>query len=195
MHPYEQIPLDTAGYVVAAWLIGAHLWMLLKPSESKNFLLKLPRNRVIAPWLMGAGMFWFWLLVAPDGLGPLSKLQMDLGEFNQAKNLMRILVPLAAAGMIMYVKDFLAVRALGLLALMAAAPLLYAAFLEPPASRLLISILAYAMIFNGLFWVGMPYLMRDAITWVTKTESRYRAASLAGLGYGIAVLVCAIVWW
>ena len=195
MHPYEKIPLDTAGYVVAAWLISAHLWMLLKPTESKDFLLKLPRNRVIAPWLMGAGMFWFWLLVAPDGLGPLSKLQMDLGEFNRAKNLMRILVPLAAAGMIMYVKDFLAVRALGLLALMAAAPLLYAAFLEPPASRLLISIFAYAMIFNGLFWVGMPYLMRDAITWVTKTESRYRSASLAGLGYGIAVLVCAMIWW
>jgi hypothetical protein len=195
MHPYEKIPLDTAGYVVAAWLIGAHLWMLLKPTESKDLLLKLPRNRVIAPWLMGAGMFWFWLLVAPDGLGPLSKLQMDLGEFNRAKNLMRILIPIAAAGMIMHVKEFLAVRSVGLLALIAAAPVLYSAYLEPPATRLLISIFAYAMIFSGLFWVGMPYLMRDAITWVTKTESRYRAASLAGLGYGIAVLVCAVVWW
>jgi len=195
MHPYENIPLNTVGYVLAAWLIALHLWMLLKPEESKNFFTKLPRNRSLAPWLMGAGMLWFWLLVAPSGLGPLSKLQMDLGEFNRAKNIMRILVPIAAVGMIMHVKEFLAVRAIGLLALMAAAPLLYSAYLEPPASRLLVPIFAYGMIFKGLFWVGMPFLMRDAITWVTKTHGRYRLASLGGLGYGVTVLVCAILWW
>lgn len=195
MHPYEKIPLNTAGYVLAAWLIALHLWMLLKQEDSKKFFIGLPRNRALAPWLMGIGMFWFWLLVAPNGLGPLSKLQMDLGEFNRAKNLMRILVPIAAAGMIMHVKEFLAVRAIGLLALMAAAPLLYSAYLEPPSSRLLIPIFGYAMIFKGLFWVGMPFLMRDAITWVTKTDARYRAAAFGGLAYGIAVLVCAILWW
>ncbi len=195
MHPYENIPLNTVGYILAAWLIALHLWMLLKPIESKNFFIKLPRNKTLGPWLMGAGMLWFWLLIAPDKLGIFSKLQMDLGEFNQAKNIMRILVPVAAAGMIMHVKEFLTIRAIGLLALMAAAPLLYAAYLEPPASRLLIPIFAYVLIFKGLFWVGMPFVMRDAITWVTKTDSRYKLATLGGLGYGIAVLVCAILWW
>ncbi len=195
MHPYEKIPLSAAGCVLAAWLIGLHLWMLLKPAESKQFFVKLPRNRVLAPWLMGAGMFWFWLLIAPGGLGPLSKLQMDLGEFNNAKMLLRILVPIAAAGMILHVKEFLAVRGLGLLALMAAAPLLYAAYLEPPTSRLLVPIFAYVMVFKGLFWVGMPYTMRDTITWVTKTDTRYRLATLGGLAYGIATLACAILWW
>ena len=195
MHPYEKIPLNVAGYVLAAWLIGLHLWMLLKPAESKDFFQKLPRNRALAPWLMGIGMLWFWLLIAPDNLGILSKLQMDLGEFNRAKNIMRILVPIAAAGMIMHVKEFLAVRAIGLIALMGAAPLLYAAYLEPSASRLLVPIFAYVMIFKGLFWVGMPYLMRDTITWVTQTDGRYRAAALGGLGYGVAVLVCAIFSW
>ncbi len=195
MHPYEKIPLNTIGYILATWLIALHLWMLLKPAESKDFFIKLPRNRTLGPWLMGAGMLWFWLLVAPDKLGIFSKLQMDLGEFNRAKNIMRILVPIAAAGMIMHVKEFLTVRAIGLLVLMAAAPLLYAAYLEPPASRLLIPFYAYALIFNGMFWVGMPFLMRDAITWVTKTDSRYKLAALGGLGYGVAVLVCAILWW
>jgi len=195
MHPYETISLDTAGYVLAAWLIGLHCWMLLKPAESREFLIKLPRNRTIAPWLMGAGMFWFWLLVAPDGLGPLSKLQMDLGEFNQAKSLLRIIIPIAALGMITQVKEFLAIRGIGLLALMAAAPLIYAAYLESPSSRLLIPIYAYAMVFGGLFWVGMPFTLRDLITWVTKTESRFRISAFAGLGYGVLVLICAILWW
>ena len=195
MHPYEKIPLNTAGYVLAAWLIGLHLWMLLKPAESKEFFQKLPRNRYLGPWFMGLGMAWFWLLIAPDGLGIFSKLQMDLGDFNRAKNILRILVPIAAAGMIMHVKEFLAVRGLGLLALMAAAPFLYAAYLEPPASRLLVPIFAYVMIFKGLFWVGMPYTMRDAITWATKTDGRYKLLTVGGLGYGVAVLVCAILWW
>ena len=195
MHPYEEIPLNTADYVLAAWLIGLHLWMLLKPGESKEFFQKLPRNRYLGAWFMGLGMAWFWLLIAPDGLGMISKLQMDLGDFNRAKNFMRILVPLAAAGMIIYVKEFLAVRGLGLLALMAAAPLLYSAYLEPPTSRLLVPIFAYIMIFKGLFWVGMPYTMRDAITWATKNDARYRLLSLGGLGYGVAVLVCAIAFW
>jgi len=195
MHPYETISLDTAGYVLASWLIGLHCWMLMKPTASRNFLIKLPRNGAIAPWLMGAGMFWFWLLVAPDGLGPLSKLQMDLGEFNQAKNLLRIIIPIAALGMITQVKEFLAIRGIGLLALMAAAPLIYAAYLESPISRLLIPIYAYAMVFGGLFWVGMPFTLRDLITWVTKTESRFRISAFAGLGYGVLVLICAILWW
>ncbi len=195
MHPYEKIPLNAAGYVLAAWLIGLHVWMLMKPEESKNFFRKLPRNRSLGPWFLGAGMLWFWLLIAPDKLGVLSSLQMDLGEFNNAKNILRILVPIAAYGIIVHVKEFLSVRGLGLLALMAAAPLLYSAYLEPPISRLLISIFTYAMIFAGLFWVSMPYTMRDGITWAIKTNSRYRALTLAGLGYGIAILVCSILFW
>ncbi|MGJ8678617.1 MAG: hypothetical protein ACSHX0_13980 [Akkermansiaceae bacterium] len=195
MHPYEKLPLNTVGYILAAWLICLHLWMLLKPVESKNFLIKLPRNSALAPWFMGIGMAWFWLLIAPDGLGFLSKLQMDLGEFNSAKKILRIIVPIAAAGMILHVKEFLTVRAIGVIALMSAAPLLYSSFLEPSITRLLVPIFTYVMIIKGLFWVGMPYTMRDAITWVTKTEARYKSAALGGLIYGIAVLVCAILWW
>lgn len=195
MHVYEDIPLNITGYVLAAWLIALHLWMLLKPEESKDFFKKLPRNRVFGPWLMGIGMAWFWLLIAPDGLGILSKLQMDLGEFNRAKNILRILVPIAAAGMIMHVKEFLTVRAIGLLALMAAAPLLYSSYMEPPVSRLLVPFFAYVLIFKGLFWVGMPYTMRDAITWALASDQRYRALTFGGLGYGAAVLICSILWW
>jgi len=195
MHVYEEIPLNVAGYVLAIWLIALHVWMLRKPEESKAFFIKLPRNSVLGPWIMGFGMAWFWLLIAPDGLGILSKLNMDLGEFNSAKPILRLLVPIAAAGMIMHVKEFLTVRAIGLVALMAAAPLLYSAYLEPPVSRLLIPLFAYAMIFSGLFFVGMPYTMRDAITWATKTDARYRMLTFVGLGYGVLVLICDLLWW
>jgi len=195
MHAYENIPLNVAGILLGIWLIVLHVWMLWKPEESKMFFRKLPRNKVLGPWLLGIGMAWFWLLIAPDKLGIFSKLQMNLGEFDKAKPILRILVPIAAYGMIAHVKEFLTVRALGLLALMIAAPLLYAAYLKAPASRLLVPIFAYIMIFKGLFWVGMPYTMRDAITWATKSSDRYLVLSIGGFCYGLAVMACALLWW
>ena len=89
----------------------------------------------------------------------------------------------------MFVPDFLAVRALGMLALLVAEPLLEAAFLREEQVRLLLVVLVYVWIIAGMFWVGMPYTLRDQISWVSATEKRWRAAAFAGLAYG--ALLCA----
>lgn len=194
-HPYEQIPLFTAGILLALWLIGSHALMLAKPALVQGWLKKFPRNPLAGQIILGIGLAWFWLLIAPEGLGKLSALQMDLGEFNNIKRFLRILVPASLFMVAFSIRDFLAVRALGLLGLMIAGPLLEAAFLKDPVSRLLIPIFAYALLTKSLFWVGMPYLFRDAVTWVTATAGRWRMASLCGLAYGIATLVCALAFW
>lgn len=194
-HAYEQIPLFTAGILLAVWLIGTHALMLAKPSMVQGYLKKFPRDVMAGRVILGIGMLWFWLLVAPDGLGILSSLQMDLGEFNKSKPLLRLLVPAALVAVAVSVQDFLAVRALGLLGLMVAAPLLESAFLKDPQSRLLIPIYAYAMLTACLFMVGMPYLFRDAISWVSAKSQRWNACALGGLAYGIATLVCALLYW
>jgi hypothetical protein len=79
-----------------------------------------------------------------------------------------------------------------MLALLAAEPVLSAAFLRPEITRLLVVIIAYVWLTLGLFWVGMPYILRDQIHWITRTGSRFRALTLAGLVYGLVVLVCAV---
>src|SRR6218665_1480409 len=195
MHPYQSLPLFGTGLVLAIWLIASHSYMLLKPSEAQAFLIKFPRNQFLGQVLLGIGLAWFWLLIAPTGLGKLSALAMELGEFNGVKPILRIAVPVAIFLVAHSIKDFLAVRALGVLGLMVAAPLLYAAFLKDPASRLLVPIYAYALLTASLFWVGMPYLFRDAVTWVTADQSRWKIASAAGLVYGIATLICAVAFW
>ncbi len=194
-HPYETIPLFTAGILLAIWLIGSHTLMIAKPALVQGWLKKFPRNQMAGQIVMAIGMAWFWLLIAPDGLGKLSALQMDLGEFNNIKPLLRILVPAALIAVCISVRDFLAVRALGLLGLMIAAPLLEAAFLKDPASRLLVPIFAYALLTKSLFWVGMPYLFRDAVTWATATSGRWKLVSFAGLAYGVVTLICAFAFW
>jgi hypothetical protein len=195
MHPYQLLPLFTTGVVLAIWLIAIHALMLAKPVAVQGFLKRFPRDQMIGQILLGIGLAWFWLLIAPDGMGKLSALAMDLGEFNGAKRILRILVPLSLIFVSMSVRDFLAVRALGVVGLMVAAPLLGAAFLKDPQSRLLVPIFAYAMLTTSLFCVGMPYLFRDAVTWVTADQKRWTLFSAAGLAYGIATLVCAFAFW
>ncbi len=194
-HPYEQISLFTAGMLLAVWLIGVHLVMLAKPTQVQGYMKKFPRDVMAGQILLALGMAWFWLLVAPDGMGKLSALQMDLGEFNKAKPLLRLVVPAAVIAVAISVRDFLAVRALGLCGLLLAAPLLESAFLKDPTTRLLIPIFTYAMLTASLFMVGMPYLFRDAVTWVSASRGRWTACGLAGLTYGVATLVCAILFW
>jgi hypothetical protein len=194
-HPYEMIPLFTAGILLGLWLVGSHALMIAKPALVQGWLKKFPRNPMAGQIIMTVAMAWFWLLIAPGVLGKLSALRMDLGEFNNIKPLLQFLIPATLVAVCISVRDFLAVRALGLLGLMIAAPLLEAAFLKDPASRLLIPIFAYALLTKSLFWVGMPYLFRDAVTWATATDGRWKIVSLAGLAYGIATLVCAFVFW
>jgi hypothetical protein len=195
MHPYEHLSLFTIGLILGGWMIASHALMLAKPEMVQGFLKKFPRDQAAGQILLGIGLAWFWLLIAPEGLGRLSALAMDLGEFNGAKPLLRILVPLSLVLVSISVRDFLAVRALGVVGLMVASPLLEAAFLKDPASRLLVPIYAYGLLTASLFWVGMPYLFRDAVTWVTAEPKRWTGFSIAGLGYGIATLVCALAFW
>ncbi len=198
-HPYENIPLSVVGYILAAWLLGAHVFMLVKPEFCRGWLKKLPRHYNAGVYTLGFGMLWFWLLVAPDDISGtfsfLSSLTMDIGEFNAAKPYLRIAVPVAYIGMVLYVREFLFVRGLGVVALMVASPLLEAAFLKDPSTRLLVPIFAFVLLTKGLFWVGMPYTFRDAVTWATANDKRWRMLAFGGIGYGAAVLVCTILFW
>jgi hypothetical protein len=195
MHPYEHLSLFTVGLLLGLWLIGSHALMLAKPAMVQGFLKTFPRNQMIGQILLGIGLAWFWLLIAPDNMGLISSLVMDLGEFNGAKPILRILVPVSLVLVVMSVRDFLAVRALGVVGLMVASPLLESAFLEDPSSRLLVPIYAYALLTASMFWVGMPYLFRDAVDWATSNAKRWNILSLFGLGYGVATVICAFAFW
>jgi hypothetical protein len=195
MHPYEHLSLFTVGLLLGVWLIGVHALMLAKPAMVQGFLKSFPRNQMIGQVLLVIGMAWFWLLIAPPNMGLISSLAMDLGEFNGAKPVLRLLVPATAVAVVISVRDFLAVRALGVVGLMVASPLLEAAFLKDPSSRLLVPIYAYALLTASMFWVGMPYLFRDAVAWATAESKRWNLLAGLGLAYGVATVACAFAYW
>ncbi len=179
------LPLKWMGLLVGGWLVVSHLAALYRPAPVKDWLSRFPRNDRLGTILVSIAFAWSFVIWSC----------MDLGEFFRVKTGVQMLILGTAVGVVIYVREFLAVRALGFLLILAAAPMLDSAFLQDPQSRLLLVAFAYAIVLKGMFWVGMPYLMRDQIKWVLAKESRYRAGALAGAAYGLAIALCALVWW
>jgi uncharacterized Tic20 family protein len=100
-------------------------------------------------------------------------------------------LPIGYGLVLRFVSEFLAVRALGILCLLAAEPLLDAAFLRYEPSRLLLTVLAYLLILAGLFWVAIPYVLRDQISWSARSPFRWRCLHVMALIYGCVILTFA----
>ncbi len=180
--PAGGIPLKMTGIVLGALLLGTHVLAWLNPASTKSFLKTFPRNYPWAVIILTIDFLWGMLIMA----------NMDMGEFFFLRKYFLMAIPCGYVLVVVYVREFLAVRALGSLMLLAAGPVLAAAFLQPQTTRLLLPILAYAWIIIGMFFVGMPFLMRDWITWTLARPARWLLAVWSGIAYGAAMLILAV---
>jgi hypothetical protein len=175
------LSLQVAGLVAGLLLIALSLLAFVLPV--RTLLPQFPRSRVAGVALLTIDLIWsFWLLVT-----------MEMGEFSNFRRPLLIILPVGYFLVLKFVDEFLAVRALGILCLLAAEPLLDAAFLRPEMSRLLVTVLAYLMIVAGLLWVTMAYLLRDQSSWSTKTGGVWRSVAGLEILFGLAIVACAVV--
>ncbi len=176
------LSLQTAGFLAGLFLLLVGLPGVISPDFSRNLAKRLPRSRVAGFLILTIDLFWaLWLLAT-----------MEMGEFQSFRRPLLIILPIGFFLVLRFVDEFLAVRALGILFLLAAEPLLDAAFFRMEPSRLLVTVLAYLLIVIGLFWVTMPYLMRDHINWSARTAGRWRLAHGLVMIYGVTILACAV---
>ncbi len=176
--------LRTVGLLTGAALLISHAAALAMPAAVTPWLRQFPRSRRAGIVLCTIAALWaFWLAAT-----------MDLGEFSPNRTLICIVIVAGAVMVPLFAEEFLAVRALGILALLAVEPMLGAAFLHPERTRLLLVILAYGWAVAGLVLVGAPYVLRDAIAWVTAREWRYKVAALSGVTYGALLLAFSLLF-
>jgi hypothetical protein len=181
---YQSLSLRTVGIVVGLLLIAAHVFALLRQQKILPWLSTVPRSMNIGTAFLTISFLWAWMVAT----------SMDLGEFHQVRWLAQFALPVFFVGTLFIANDYLGARSIGMFLLLAACPVLDAAFLKAPQSRLLLSVLAYAWIIAGLFWVGMPFTMRDQIAWLQAKPARYRMACFAGIAYGVLVLAAALLF-
>jgi len=176
------LSLQAAGYIAGLFLLLIGLWGLIRPGASQAAARSLPRSRIAGFVLLTIAFFWsFWLLAT-----------MEMGEFSSFRKPLLFILPVGFLLVLRFVDEFLAARALGILFLLSAEPLLDAAFFRNESSRLLVTVFAYLLIVAGLFWVTMPYLLRDQINWSARTTGRWLATHALVLLYGAAILACAV---
>ncbi len=173
------LKLESALVLTGLFLIVIHVLALWKPAPVQAWLRAFPRSQPMGLLLLLVGTLWAWLLIR----------SIDLGEFTNWRERLLVFIPVAGLLTWMYVKEFLAVRALGIVVLLTAEPLLESAFLRPEMSRLFLVTLAYVWIVFAMFWIGMPYTLRDQIGWVSADQKRWRAAAFAGLAFGALLLL------
>ena len=173
--------LHFVGLVIGFFVLITHLFALLRPAATTTWLTRLPRSRGWGIGLLTIGAVWFFWLIS----------RVDLGEFSGIRFYLQILIPVLFVLSVLYVEEFLAARALGILGLLVAEPMLSAAFLHPVQGRVLVVLLAYFWLTIGLFWVGKPYLLRDQISWLTKNPLCFRFSTLVGVIYGAVLIVMA----
>jgi hypothetical protein len=175
------LSLQTAGIIAGAFLILISLPGLLKP-DLANVAQRFPRSHVAGAVLLTICLAWTFGLVAT----------IQMGEFSSFRRPLLIALPIGYVLALRFVDEFLAVRALGILCLLAAEPLLDAAFLRHETSRLLVTVFAYLLIVAGLFWVAIPYVLRNQINWSTRSAFRWRFLHTLAFIYGCVILTFAV---
>jgi hypothetical protein len=171
---YPHIDLRLVSLIAGVFLILSHGFALARPAAVQQWLRKFPRSKPAGILLLVVDALWAFGIVAT----------MDMGEFTYLRDTLLVVIVVAAFLTAKFVDEFLAVRALGIFALLLAEPLIEAAFLRPEKWRLLLVLWAYGLAVMGMMWVGIPYILRDQIDWIRKSKPAWGAAMVAGLVYG-----------
>jgi hypothetical protein len=173
------LTIGPAFLLVGALLLSLGGIVLAQPRPSRKWLQEFPRSR---PWglaLLALATGWAWYLI----------YTIDLGEFDKWRRTILYLIPLAGLLTALFVDELLAARALGMVLLLAAEPLLEAGRRSPDLSPLFLITFTYLAIIAAMFWIGMPYLLRDQIRWASTSTLRLRAVAAAVAGFGALLLI------
>ena len=171
---------------VAVWLgfglICTHAWGLFDLAKTTEWAKRFPRNDLAGGVLLGLATAWAAWLAGT----------INLMEYTRFRPLFIFGVIGLGISSWLYVREFIAVRSLGVLCLLGANVLLDAAFLRDDAARLVVVAYAYLIIVEGMVMVGAPYCLRDGIAWGLATPRRSRLFLSAGMIFGIVLMVLGI---
>ena len=167
---------------VAVWLgfgsFLAHAWCFFDYDKAVAWWRSFPRSDLMGGILLALATAWAAWLAGT----------MNLMEYTRFRPLFVLAAVALGVTSWLYVREFIAVRALGVLLLLGANILLDACFLREDGLRLIVVAYAYVLIVKGMFMVGAPYLLRDTIDWAFANPFRGKLLLLLGLVFALVLL-------
>lgn len=176
-----QMKLSTVAILLGTIVALINLYGVLKPTEFGEAARKFPRSLPIGYVLMLLGTAWFvWNLK-----------QESISDFEKLKPALYALFIAVGVGTCIFVKDFLAVRGLAVVLLLAAKLMVDAGrpHLGDTHWVLVIQTWAYVLVVVGIWFTVSPWRMRDLVNWGTATEQRIRVGSGLRMAFGLFVAI------
>jgi hypothetical protein len=154
--------LFTATLITAIVLLAFGVILFMDNPKVRDIAHSWPRSQNAAIVFMTIGGLWFLNHV----------FHLEKADFGDYKHY--LMVGFAAVGVLSfkYLPDFLAVRGLGIIILLAAHEVLSSAYMQEPASRLWLVTFIYILIALTLYVGASPYRMRDFTNWLYDGHSR-----------------------
>jgi len=181
------------GVVIAAWNAPG----LFVPDKFAAWLRSFPRDKKIGGGLMLVCTVWTGAIVYTGSYGDFDWTIPRLGipihiPRPAIQNSVFVLGPAFFFAVCYYADQYLAARGFGILLLLAARPMLAAAFLVDSPSRLVVTVLAYLWVILGIVFVAAPHRLRDIIAWNTRTVERLRLLCAIRFAFGLALVFLAL---
>jgi len=166
-------------------LIALGAPLLVNHSGFVAALKALPRSATAAYLFFGAGAAWFlWNVI-----------HLSTADFGEYRTLLAIAFAAVAVLSFKCVPDFLAVRGLCVLLLLAASPLLMAGYMiYDPWTIYFYKILVYVGIVLAIWFGASPFRLRDFFEWLFARPARTRGFGAALLVYGMLLAIVAFTY-
>lgn len=156
-----------------------HLFGLVKPDAFSKAMRGFPRNTVLGYVLMLTATGWFLYNLSLE----------EVSDFLTFKPALYALFGAVGVGCCLFVKDFLAIRGLAVLLLLAAKAMVDTARWVDTSWRLVIVTWAYIWIIAGMWFTISPWRLRDLIEWFTANKQRTQWLSGVRLAFAIAIIL------
>ena len=155
------------------------LYGVLQPAAFARLARQFPRYTPVGWVLTLIATVWFLYWVSLE----------TVQDFKPMKPFLYLLFGGVGIGTCVYVRDYLPVRGLAILLLLAAKLMVDTARVVDTDWRLVIVTWAYVWVFAGMWLTISPWRLRDLIQWATASESRTRVVNGIRLGFATLVLV------
>ena len=173
------LKLSTLSVVLGAIVALPSLFGVLNPKGYADAARKFPRNTPVGYVLMLLATAWFLYYVSLE----------TVSDFASLKKIFFIVFGGVGIGACFFLKDYLPVRGLAVLFLLAAKLMVDTARWVDTEWRLVIATWAYLMILAGMWFTVSPWRLRDILNWSVATESRTRLTNAIRVAFGVFVIV------
>jgi len=154
------------------------------PEKATVLIGKFPRGKFVGMLLAMVCVVWAaWLIN-----------EANLGNYEHLKKWLWVVTPVVYILVVIFMDDLLAARALGGIMLLVPAPLLESVREHESHMSLIVAVVAYLIVVEGMILVMAPYHFRKVLKSVIADTKKCRIAGMAGLSSGVFLIFLGVVF-